>query len=425
MDERITKIQEALPDIEQDLIGNEQKEFAKKREVNVAMNQNQYRPDIDGLRAIAVISVLIHHLNASFLPGGFVGVDIFFVISGFLITSHIHKETSDKTFTLKQFYKRRINRIIPALVTVVVASFAVGAVILSPVDLVRLTKSSIYVILGISNIFFWQEYGNYFGGNASEAPLLHTWSLGVEEQFYAVWPLLILILIKLNRRGLIVGVFAILTIGAIAVSEIAIGIFTSASYYLIPSRFFELMIGGLLSLVIVYKRPLSRFYSGLSYISGFILIGCSLFFLNKQTISLPWHQRPMAMFGSSVIDLGRQHQTPPPFIANFDEPSDGLHRPNFLFALSVALAIDCISQLHEHCNSSLDWSFSGFFLNLACVVIMEIYRDSHATDWCYLVFLEGILMAIRCPFSSVSFCWSYNIPYERISETFRSARCRA
>ena len=247
------------------------------------MNQNQYRPDIDGLRAIAVLSVLLHHLNASFLPGGFVGVDIFFVISGYLITSHIYKEISDGTFSLKQFYKRRINRIAPALVTVVVASLVVGAVVLSPEDLVRLTKSSVYAMLGLSNIFFWREYGDYFAGNAGEAPLLHTWSLGVEEQFYVVWPLLILILIKLNRRWYIVGAFAILTIGAIVVSQIAIGIFALASYYLIPSRFFELMIGGLLALVIVYKRPSSRFYSGLSFISGFLLIGGSLFFLNKSS----------------------------------------------------------------------------------------------------------------------------------------------
>src|SRR5690242_2053589 len=138
------------------------------------MGNNAYRPDIDGLRAIAVLSVMLHHLNASILPGGFVGVDIFFVISGYLITSHINKEASEGSFSLKQFYKRRINRIVPALATVLLTTFAAGCFILSPADLVRLAKSAILAMTGLSNIYFWREYGNYFSGNVAEAPLLHT-----------------------------------------------------------------------------------------------------------------------------------------------------------------------------------------------------------------------------------------------------------
>jgi peptidoglycan/LPS O-acetylase OafA/YrhL len=246
------------------------------------MTPNKYRPDIDGLRAIAVLSVVLHHLNASLVPGGFVGVDIFFVISGYLITSQVNKEACEGTFSLKQFYKRRINRIVPALVTVVVATLVVGAVLLSPADLIRLSKSMIYAMLGLSNIFFWREYGNYFAGNASEAPLLHTWSLGVEEQFYVVWPLLILLFIKLSRRHM-VGILVILTIGAIAVSQIAIGIVASASYYLLPTRFFELMIGGLLALIAAHKNLESQRYSGVFASIGLILIGGSLFLLNKSS----------------------------------------------------------------------------------------------------------------------------------------------
>lgn len=245
------------------------------------MNKNQYRPDIDGLRAIAVLSVLIHHLSASLLPGGFVGVDIFFVISGYLITSQIYKEICDGTFSIKQFYKRRINRIVPVLVAVVVAAFMVGSVLLSPADLARFGKSSVYAMLGLSNIFFWREYGNYFSGNAGEAPLLHTWSLGVEEQFYLVWPLLILFLTKFSRRYM-VGALATLTIGAVAASETGIRIAASASYYLLPTRFFELMIGGLLALIIVHKRSESR-YSYLSLIAGLVLIGGSLFWIDKSS----------------------------------------------------------------------------------------------------------------------------------------------
>jgi peptidoglycan/LPS O-acetylase OafA/YrhL len=204
------------------------------------MNKNQYRPDIDGLRAVAVLSVLFHHLSATLLPGGFVGVDVFFVISGYLITSQVYKEVCDGSFSIQQFYKRRINRIAPVLVTVIITTFIVGAVLLSPADLIKLGKSAIYAMLGLSNVFFWREYGNYFTGNAGEAPLLHTWSLGVEEQFYVVWPLLILALAKLSRRHM-ASALVVLTIGAVIVSEAGISIAASASYYLLPTRFFELM----------------------------------------------------------------------------------------------------------------------------------------------------------------------------------------
>jgi peptidoglycan/LPS O-acetylase OafA/YrhL len=109
------------------------------------------------------------------LPGGFIGVDIFFVISGYLITSQILKDFEQGTFSLKQFYKRRINRIVPALVTVLAVSLTAGLFLLSPADLLKLVKSAFLAIVGLSNIYFWREYGNYFAGNAAEAPLLHTW----------------------------------------------------------------------------------------------------------------------------------------------------------------------------------------------------------------------------------------------------------
>src|SRR5688572_25065264 len=113
------------------------------------MHHAQYRLDIDGLRAIAVLAVFIHHLNPGLLPGGFVGVDIFFVISGFLITSQVFAEIRQNTFSLKRFYQRRINRIVPALTTVLLASVIAGAFILSPADLIRLNISALFSLLGV------------------------------------------------------------------------------------------------------------------------------------------------------------------------------------------------------------------------------------------------------------------------------------
>ena len=263
------------------------------------LTKTQYRPDIDSLRAIAVVSVIINHLSSSILPGGFIGVDVFFVISGFLITSQIYKEALQHDFSIVQFYKRRINRIIPALLTVIIASLIAGALILSPTDFSLLAKSSIFALIGLSNIFLWREYGNYFSGNASEAPLLHTWSLGVEEQFYVIWPILIILLLKINKKHA-VGILTLTCVAAIAFSEIATDLVASASYYLLPTRFFELMIGGLLALLIAHKRPENRIYAELCCFLGFVLIGGSLFLLSK-TSSFPGINALWPCIGTALL----------------------------------------------------------------------------------------------------------------------------
>lgn len=246
------------------------------------MKIRDYRPDIDGLRAIAVVSVLLHHLNPSLLPGGFVGVDVFFVISGYLITGQIANEIQTASFSIRNFYQRRINRIIPALFTVIFATIVAGLMILSPGDLKLLARSAAYSIFGISNIFFWREYGNYFAANSSEAPLLHTWSLGVEEQFYAFWPLLLLLSFKITKWRAHIILLPIFFI-ALFLSEIGLRFATSAAYYLLPTRFFELMVGGLLALLGNRIRPANPGQSGLAFFLGLFLVIGSLYWIDKST----------------------------------------------------------------------------------------------------------------------------------------------
>ncbi|WP_053158295.1 acyltransferase family protein [Pseudomonas sp. P1.8] len=246
------------------------------------MNQGKYRSDIDGLRAVAVIAVLLHHLNTRLLPGGFVGVDIFFVISGFLITSQVFSEVKRNAFSLKGFYQRRINRIVPALVTVLLATVVVGAFILSPVDLIRLNVSALFSLLGVSNVYIWIKYGNYFAADASEAPLLHTWSLGIEEQFYVIWPLFIVLLYRLAPRY-VLPVLAIGVVAAVGVSEYATGVFATAAYYLLPTRFFELMLGGLLGIYLHQPRVIGKLAAHGFALAGYLLIGFSLFALNPYS----------------------------------------------------------------------------------------------------------------------------------------------
>lgn len=273
------------------------------------MNSKQYRPDIDGLRAIAVVAVLINHLSSSILPGGFIGVDIFFVISGFLITSQIHKELCESTFSINQFYKRRINRIAPALVLILGATWSAGVVLLSPADLVRLGNSSIFAMLGLSNIFFWREYGSYFAGNSIEAPLLHTWSLGVEEQFYIIWPALIIFLFKFGRRHML-GVMLALTIGAIFISQVGVNLAASASYYLLPTRFFELMIGGVLAFVTLRFSPSNLWQARVGIFLGFLLIVGSLALINKSS-SFPGILALWPCLGAALILWAGSGNQPP------------------------------------------------------------------------------------------------------------------
>ncbi|MGF6092154.1 acyltransferase family protein [Pseudomonas sp. 18173] len=265
------------------------------------MAQGKYRSDIDGLRAVAVIAVLLHHLKAGLLPGGFVGVDIFFVISGFLITSQVFSEVKRNAFSLKGFYQRRINRIVPALATVLLATVIAGAFILSPVDLIRLNVSALLSLLGVSNIYIWVKYGNYFAADASEAPLLHTWSLGIEEQFYVIWPLFIVLLYRLAPRY-VLPVLAIGVVLAVGVSEYATGVFATAAYYLLPTRFFELMLGGLLGIYLHQPRVIGKLTAHGYALAGYLLIGFSLFALTPGS-TFPGINALIPCLGAALLIL--------------------------------------------------------------------------------------------------------------------------
>ena len=165
----------------------------------------KYRPDIDGLRAIAVIAVVVFHLSEKLLPGGFVGVDIFFVISGFLITRLIHQEiTRSNEFSFSHFYMRRVRRLYPAMLATFTLSILLAYLLLAPQHLVDFGRSLIFAVLSFSNVYFWQS-ADYFDFASQSKPLLHTWSLSVEEQFYMLWPLTLLVLSKSKRSATIIA----------------------------------------------------------------------------------------------------------------------------------------------------------------------------------------------------------------------------
>ena len=146
-----------------------------------------YQPQIDGLRALAVISVLLFHLKITFFNGGYVGVDIFFVISGYLIGSILNNELKEKKLNLKVFFIKRIKRLLPALLVVCLLCWFIALTVLSPYDFISFSKSNLSSIFFLSNFNFWTE-SNYFDQNSQFKPLLHTWSLGIEMTFYIIFP---------------------------------------------------------------------------------------------------------------------------------------------------------------------------------------------------------------------------------------------
>ncbi len=205
----------------------------------------EFRKDIQGLRALAILAVLIFHINPLKLSGGFVGVDMFFVISGFLITQHIFRDLEKGTFSLRTFYLKRIRRLYPALiVTLLIASIAVYKIYL-PADIQQYGPSLISTILYVSNIFFLQQ-SDYFNSELENSPLLHTWSLSVEEQFYIFLPLLML-LIFCKFRKLFVPLLCVIACISFLASELLLDEYRTASFFLSPTRFWQFMLGGLVA----------------------------------------------------------------------------------------------------------------------------------------------------------------------------------
>lgn len=235
----------------------------------------RYRPEIDGLRAIAVLPVLFFHAGFPAFRGGFVGVDVFFVISGYLITSIIHADIKNDSFSLAQFYERRIRRILPALFLVSLTCIPLALLLMLPDEFKSFSKSLAAVNLFSSNILFWQESG-YFESAAELKPLLHTWSIAVEEQFYLFFPLFLLLVRKLNTKKLITLLFAV-TLLSLGLAEYTGMHDSSANYYLLPSRAWELSIGGILAIILPLRKEINQPFSAWASLLGLGLVIYSVF----------------------------------------------------------------------------------------------------------------------------------------------------
>ncbi len=235
----------------------------------------RYRADIDGLRAIAVVSVVLFHAGLGPFSGGYVGVDVFFVISGFLIGKGLLQEMEGGRLSLVGFYERRVRRIFPALFVMLSVTFAAFALILSNLDLIRLSKGVVATLAFASNILFFREAG-YFAPTAELQPLLHSWSLAVEEQFYIVFPLILAALTRARRatRPVLIG----LTVASFVLSIWATSRAPAFNFYLPFTRAWELMLGALLAAGIFPTARLKPFAGPLSLVAlALLIVPCFLY----------------------------------------------------------------------------------------------------------------------------------------------------
>jgi len=258
------------------------------------MSSIKYRPEIDGLRAIAVISVIIYHLNENWLSGGFLGVDIFFVISGFLITGIIITEIQQNSFSFKQFYTRRIKRIYPAFITVMALVSFIASAIFIYNDFNKLRKTIELAIAFLSNFYLGLTQG-YFDLSANENPALHIWSLAVEEQYYLIFPLILILAYKKFREIKVLFIITlILFFILLATSFIPANFYKEVLhqpniYYLSNLRFPELLIGSLLAIYHNFsnKAKLSKQVSNILAILSTLLLFSCLFLMNNDIAFIP------------------------------------------------------------------------------------------------------------------------------------------
>jgi peptidoglycan/LPS O-acetylase OafA/YrhL len=254
---------------------------APSSEIHAVSASKAYRPDIDGIRAVAVTAVLLFHCGLAMFPGGYVGVDIFFVISGYLITGHLAAEIAvNGRVSIAKFYERRIRRIVPALVVVLIITELAAAWLLLPSYLVRASKALAAAAFSVSNVYLWRA-SNYFEPSSNFQPFLHTWSLSVEEQFYLFIPILMGLTGKL-LRGRWLLLFGPLSLASFALSVYATTRGPTANFYLLPTRAWELGIGSLLATVPL--PPISRrWMTDLVGAIGLMLMIAPVFLYNDAT----------------------------------------------------------------------------------------------------------------------------------------------
>ena len=265
------------------------------------MKSARFRPEIEGLRAVAVLSVVFFHVSEDLVPGGFAGVDVFFVISGFLITSIIMRESLAGEFSFKGFWMRRVRRLFPALAFVLACTLCAGYFILFGAQWKSLGSQTVSVLLLAGNIHMWRLANDYWGQAAQDVPLLHTWSLGVEEQFYLFFPIALVLLLKIGRR-FVLPVFLVALVVSFGLSVVGTQTRPAATFYLLPTRAWELLIGCVLAVLQVRSPDLIARSKPAPLLAALGLIAMvSSFFLIEGSDAFPGFQALLPTVGAALV----------------------------------------------------------------------------------------------------------------------------
>lgn len=308
----------------------------------------EYRREIDGLRALAVLPVILFHAGFKTFSGGFIGVDVFFVISGYLITTIILAELEQGKFSIVNFYERRARRILPALFLVMLVCIPFAWIWLLPSDMKGFSQSLIAVAVFASNILFWSESG-YFDTATELKPLLHTWSLAVEEQYYVLFPLFLMLLWKLGKRCILV-ILGVVFAGSFAVAEWKSYAEPAAAFYLLPARAWELLIGAFAAFYLS-KDNRKEFDKATGEVGGWLGVALILYamFTYSETTPFPGLYALVPTLGAVLIILFATNQTTVgKFVGNKAFVGIGLvsysaylwHQPLFAFARHKGLNED-------------------------------------------------------------------------------------
>jgi peptidoglycan/LPS O-acetylase OafA/YrhL len=328
-----------------------------------------YRPDIDGLRSIAVAGVVLFHAGLTALPGGYVGVDVFFVISGYLITRQVVSGVQRSSFSFAEFYLRRARRLLPVALVTIAATVAFALVFLSPTRIAEIAKSAAAASLSVSNIYFWQESG-YWAESSASQPLLHTWSLSVEEQFYLVWPLFIFLLLR-RLPKLVLPILIAGTVLSVAVTTHFSIASPDAAFYLTPFRAYEFAIGALCVWAERWRWPATRFAQGArsgSWVLGLALIVFAMLTFDEQGTTFPGWLALVPTIGTALMILSRRPDGLDGLLSN------GFMRYIGLRSYSIYLVHWPVLVFAQELHGELTLLSSSLCIALTVVIAEVLYR---------------------------------------------------